>query len=179
MTTPFTTGLAQATSWLATLAQDAEQFQFDFEGGEAAAAGLLLVFVGVGLVIGIAIAIVIAFLFWKPYSKVPQQFQTISPGLIWLLVIPLVNIVMMFIVAFQVPPAFKAYFDSIGDQSVGDAGKQVGMWWAICAILSIIPILGMLAGLASLVLLILFLVKLWGMAGKIPEGGAAPPQPAV
>ncbi len=149
------------------LAQNGSEYGDVAAGG--AALGVMLVFLLIGLAIGIAIAVAIAFLFWKPYSKVPAQHQTISPGLIWLMVIPLVNIVMMFIIAFKVPEAFKSYFDSVGDTSVGDAGKTIGMWWAICALCSFIPILGMIAGLASLVLLIIFLLKIWDMAKKIPD----------
>ena len=138
-------------------------------GNAAVGVGFLLVVIAIGLVIGIGIAFLISWLMYKPYSKVPEQFQVMKPGMVFLMMIPLFGLVWSFFIASQLPQSFKAYFDSVGDQTVGDAGKNIGLAWAICAACSIIPIVGGLAGLASLVLLIIFIVKLWGMAGRIND----------
>ncbi|MEM9420628.1 MAG: hypothetical protein AAGA25_16495 [Planctomycetota bacterium] len=143
-------------------------------GGEAAAAGIMIVALLIGLVIGIGIAFLISWLIYSPYSKLPAEFQEMKPGLVFLMMIPLFGLIWSFFIATQVPASFKAYFDSVGDNTVGDAGKNIALAWAICAACSIIPFLGTFTGLASLVLLIIFIVKLWGMAKRVGE--IEPPQ---
>ncbi|MEM1108494.1 MAG: hypothetical protein AAGH99_07365 [Planctomycetota bacterium] len=151
--------------------------QYGGGGGDAAvASAVFLVAILVGLVIGIGIAVLISWLLYSPYSKLPADFQQMKPGLVFLMVIPLFGLIWAFFIAIQLPASFKAYFDSIGDTTIGDAGKGIGLAWAICAVCSFIPIIGALPGLASLVLLILFIVKLWGMAkrlGQIEERSVA------
>jgi hypothetical protein len=144
-------------------------------GDEAAAAAIgigILLFALLVTAIIIAIAIVVCWLLYKNYKKVPPQFQTLSPGLVWLMLVPLANIVMPIIIGMQVPEAFKRYFDSIGDTSVGDAGKQVGLIWGIAALCTVIPLVNLIAALVALVALVMFLLKVIAMGRKIDEAGA-------
>ena len=59
------------------------------------------------------------------------------------------------------------------EHDVGDAGRGMGLAYAICAACSIVPCVGIFAGLAALVLLIIFLVKIYGLKAQIgaPAGG--------
>ena len=100
------------------------------------------------------------------------------------MIIPLFNVVWNFFVLQRVPESYASYFHSIGRTDVGDAGKSLGLWAAICAAVGILPIpcIGGLAGLAALVLVIILLVKLYGLKGQIgvagyPGQGFPPVQP--
>ncbi len=153
---------------LATLAQSYAHSSNSSSGGDAAGLIVMLVFLMVILLISLAITIAICLMLHMVQSRVPVEHQKISPPAIWLLLIPLFGLVWNFFVFQRIPESYKSYFDSVGDTSVGDCGKAVGLWFAICAACSIVPCLNYIAGPASLVLLIIFLVKVFGFRGKIP-----------
>ena len=154
------------------------QNQPDMDAAAGVAIGIMLVV----LVIVIAIMVVIYYLIYAAQSRVPEQYRDISPGQVFLMLIPLFNLVWMFFVFQRVPTSFQKYFAAQGRTDVGDCGKNIGMAYCICVLCSIIPLVGALAGLGSLVLLIIFLVKITGLKNQIPEGGgamaAAPMPPA-
>ena len=137
----------------------------------AAALGLLLGMIVVGVIIGLLIGLLVAWLIYKPYSKLPSQYHTLAPGLCFLLIVPLANIVMPIILGLKIPEAFGAYFADRGDTSVGDAGKSVGMWWGISALACLVPLVNLFAGIAALVLLIIFIIKLWDLAKRVEAHG--------
>ncbi|REJ86865.1 MAG: hypothetical protein DWQ34_26680 [Planctomycetota bacterium] len=110
---------------------------------------------------------VVCFLIASPLSMVPEELREMSPGQVWLLLIPLFNLVWAFLVAQRVPRSFQNYFANVGVTRFGDCGAQIGVWWAICFVGSWIPCLNAAAVPANLVLLIIFIVKLWGMKGEI------------
>ncbi len=116
------------------------------------------------LVASLVISIFSTYFIFKPYSKLPAEFQTLSPGFIWLLLIPVVNTVMTFIIVLQVPEAFEYYFKKKGNDSMGDCGKLVGLIWAICGVFIFVPFLSYLASLPFLACMVLFIIKLWAMA---------------
>lgn len=143
-------------------------------GEEAVALGVGIAVLLVALVFVLAIYALVAWLLYRPYSKLPAEYQQLGPGLVWLFVIPIFNLFWMFVLAIKLPASFKAYFEAAGDDSIGDAGKGIGLACAICFVAGlVIPFVG----LAGLVLLIIFIVKLWGMAGRIQTPGAVAMQP--
>lgn len=155
----------------------------DEAAAAAAAIAAILVMVLVTLAIALAINIVICFLIYAAQKQVPAEHRQIEPGLVWLLLIPIFNIVWNFWVFLKVPDSYRAAFAARGELDVADCGRGVGQWYAICCAVatagSFIPIVSCfsaIAGLASLVLLILFLVKLWGLKARLAV--AAPPSPA-
>jgi hypothetical protein len=83
-----------------------------------------------------------------------------EPGLVWLLLIPVFNLVWIFFVVLKIPESYQSLFYSRGRTDVGDAGRGLGLAYAICAVVSmgcsIIPCIGGIPALATLVLLILF-----------------------
>jgi len=139
---------------------------------EAIAVVAVLIGALVGLVIGLAIILLVCFLIYKPYKSVPEAHRQMNPPMVFLLMIPLFGLVWAFFIALKIPASFKSHFDSVGDTSVGDCGKNIGLGWAICSVCSMIPFVNFIAAPASLVLLIIFIVKLFGLSGKIKS--AAP-----
>ncbi len=123
------------------------------------AAGVIAVIAIVALFIGLAINAVVCWLVSSSLARIPAEHRKMEPGQVWLLMIPCWSIVWNFFVFQRVPESFQSYFASIGRQDVGDCGKQIGLWYAICGACSFVPLLNYLAGPAGLVLLILNLVK--------------------
>ena len=125
--------------------------------------GLMLMMLAISFVISIAVA----WFIYKPYSKLPTDYQTLAPGWIWGMLVPLANLVIILLIALQVPEAFKRYFSHVGDASVGDCGKTVAQIWAIATLCCFVPIVNYIAGVVALVCLIMFTMKLWELAAKI------------
>ena len=145
--------------------------QGQMSGDEAALiAGLLMVILTtllITLAISLAILIVICALLHSALARVPPEHRAMEPGLVWLLLIPLFSIIWNFFVFLRIPESYKSYFTAQGRTDVGDCGRGVGMWYAICGALSFVPCLSYLAGPAALVLLIIFLVTVLGLKGQI------------
>lgn len=143
---------------------------------DTAGIGAVLGFLLVVLLIGLVISAVISFLIWKPYKALPETYRQMPVNQVWLMLIPFFNLIWAFFIASKLPASFKQYFDERGvpEAEVGDCGKAVALWWAICSVVIIVPCLGVIAGLAALVLLILFIVKLFDMRKRIIAAGDAP-----
>lgn len=142
-------------------------------GGAIAALGIFLVFIVLAV---LAIWLVILFLLFSCFKRIPAQHRQMEPWQVWLLLIPLFNIVWVFFVFPKLGKSYQGYFAEQGRTDVGDCGEKIGLWYAICVaaniVLSWVPCLGGIIALASLVLLIMFLVKVLTLKGQIPVGTA-------
>ncbi len=122
----------------------------------------------------LAVQIFICYLLQTCYNRVPEDFRQLSPGLVWLLLIPIFGLVWNFFVFLKLANSYKAYFTSVAKPHMGDCGRALGLAYCICACLSIIPLLGYLTGIAALILLIILMVKMVGLRNQIPLAPAAP-----
>lgn len=93
-------------------------------------------------------------------QRIPAPFRKMEPGMVWLMLVPCFNIVWAFFVYPRVANSFKAYFDHVHDDSVGDCGAGLGLATAICHIV---------CGPVGLILLIVYVIKANGLKNKIPE----------
>ena len=125
--------------------------------------------VGISLLLVLIVVHIIIIIFvYNDYQSVPPSFRKLEPGLVWLLLIPCFPVVWNFWVFPRLAESYKAYFDSVGDQSVGNCGGDLALAYCICSAVSIIPYLGCLTGIGALVLLIMFLVKAQELKNRIP-----------
>ena len=92
-------------------------------------------------------------------KRVPAQFRVVEPVMVFLMLIPCVNIVWAFFLYQRIPISFKKYFDSVGDTSVDDCGEKLGLYLAISSIICA-PV--------ALVLLVMYLLKLNELKKRIP-----------
>jgi len=160
----------------AFLPRIAQLAQFGSEPSDEEAAvilGIGIVVILVILLVSLAIGVFIAYVIYAAQNRVPREHQKLEPALVWLLVVPVLQIVWIFMVAIKVPESLKSYFDAQEDATVGDCGRGVGLGWAICTIVSWIPFLGFITGLAALICMILFLVKVNELKNRIPLAEAA------
>lgn len=133
----------------------------DSEAAAAAAVMGIGLFAAVGaIVVGLLISAIVTWLIWDSYKAVPQQFQKLPAGLVWLGLVPCLGLLVYLAVAILVPMAFKDAFASKGRSEFGDCGQLFGIAFIVCAVLSIIPFIGLIFSLGSLVCMILFIVKL-------------------
>jgi hypothetical protein len=94
-------------------------------------------------------------------QKCAPASRTIEPGPIWILLIPLVNLVFSFIVVFEMAQTLRNEFNRRGIRVAEPSpGKSLGLAMCICGCCRIIPVLGLLAMLAHLVLWIIYWVKI-------------------
>ena len=130
--------------------------------------GIFCLVMWVGLVVGAAIGVVISILLYQCFTRIPAEHQKMSPGMVFLLLIPLFSLIWNFFVYQRLPESYQSYFAAQGRTDVGDCGKQLGLWYAICAACSLVPCVNSFAGIAGLVLLIMFLVKAFELRRQIP-----------
>lgn len=156
------------TDMFLTLAQGDPQVSEEGLIAMMAALGAILVVV---LIVALIIYAIVTYFLWSAMKRLPEQYQQLSPGVIWVLNFPIINIVGLFFITSKLSGSLKSFFDAHDiHEDVGDAGKGIGLGWAICVACSLIPVVGGLAGLAGLVLMIMCLVKVSGLKNRIPEG---------
>jgi hypothetical protein len=94
-------------------------------------------------------------------NKCAPTSRAMEPGMVWLLLIPLFNLVWSFIVVMNIAKSLANEYARRGLPCPEPApGQSIGLAMSICACCCIIPILGMLAGLANLVLWVVYWAKI-------------------
>lgn len=142
-------------------------------GDDAAAAGLAIL-IACGtllcvLVVVLAVQALICYLLVQCLKRIPAEHRKIEPGKVWLLMIPLFNIVWNFFVFPAISDSFASYFRAQGELDKGDCNRSLAMAHCICVACSVIPYIGALPGFASLIILIIYLVKANELKSQIPQ----------
>ncbi len=122
----------------------------------------------------LGIVVLILYLLYDAQRAIPPEHRHLEPAQVWLLLIPLFNLVWNFFVYQRIADSYRSYFYSRGRFDVGDAGKSTGLWFAICSACSVIPCIGIVAGIAALILLIVFLVRIHGLKGQLAQLATMP-----
>jgi hypothetical protein len=140
----------------------------DNEEEEAAAAAVAIAAAlcyGVFLLGTIAVGIFIIYLLYTCFQRIPPQHRLMEPAMVWLMLIPLFNIVWQFFVFIRLSRSFQQYFASKGRTDVGDCGEALGLWGLILNLIGCFPV--------GVVLLIIYLVKVTSLKKQIPVGAVA------
>jgi len=93
--------------------------------------------------------------------------RQVEPGNVWLMFIPLFNIIYPFILYPKITDSVKLEMESRGMAEQGDYGRGIGIALPILGLCGIIPVIGTLASIANLVLFIIFWVKMAGYKTKL------------
>ena len=123
--------------------------------------GGCLIFVLLGLVIGIAIVIFYILTMQKALNLAGERHQKMQPGMVWLMLIPLFNLVWHFFVVKNVSESIKSWAAERGAK-VDDAGYTVGLIACIAQCCGIVPVVNILAGPVGFVCMIIWWVKVAG-----------------
>jgi hypothetical protein len=107
--------------------------------------GFVCLIVGVVLVVVLVIAIFYLLTLQKALSRVSPRNRTMEPGMVWLMLIPCVNIVWQFFVAIRVPESLRNEFRDRGRDDGSDYGKGIALTRAILNVVSMLIGQGMRA----------------------------------
>lgn len=92
-------------------------------------------------------------------KEIDQKNRLVEPGNVWLMFIPLFNIVYPFILYPKIADSVRNEYQARGIKKAGDFSRGIGVAMPILSLCGIIPVIGSLAGLANFVLFIIFWVK--------------------
>jgi hypothetical protein len=152
------------------------------EGAGGAALGMLcFVLLGV-LAVVLVIAIFYLLTLQKALSRVSPRNRLMEPGMVWLMLVPCINIIWQFMIAIRVPDSLRNEFRARGRDDGSDYGKSIALTQAILGLVNGIgsnflrssPELEMVGGLISLglslvglVLFIIFWVKVANYSSQL------------
>ncbi|WP_243303003.1 hypothetical protein [Geothrix oryzisoli] len=123
--------------------------------------GGCLIFVLLGAAIALAIAIFYILTMQKALDLAGERHQKMKPGMVWLMLIPLFNLVWHFFVVKNVSDSIKSWAAENG-KNVEDAGYTIGLIACIAQCCGLVPLVNMLAGPVALVCFIIWWVKVAG-----------------
>ena len=106
--------------------------------------------------------------------------RTMEPGMVWLLIIPFVNLVFHFFVVLAISKSVANEFARRGIPSYDpQPGQPVGLAMCICGCCTLVPFLGFAAALAHLVLWIIYWVKVADYSRRLSMFPGAIPVPGM
>jgi len=114
----------------------------------------------------------------RALSKCSPANRTMSPGLVWLQIIPFFGFIWQFFVVFAVANSLDNEFAARRIQEEPKPGQSLGLAMCITRVCTVIPFLGIFAAIASLVLWIIYWVKIAGFSRKLDYLPAAPLLPS-
>ncbi len=123
--------------------------------------------------IALAIAIVIAVFYLKNLQDLLKECdpanQQMPPVNVWLMFIPLFNIVYAFIMYPKISETLRREFEARNAPQGGDYLKNLGMTMAILNVVGLVPVQALkgLIGLGSLVIFIIYWAKAAEMKNKL------------
>ncbi len=140
---------------------------------DSAVFGVLIIIGVIALAISITIAVFYLLNLQNLLKEISPKNRLVEPGNVWLMFIPLFNIIYPFILYPKICDSVKNEYSSRGIKEAGDFGRGLGIAMPILSLCGIIPVLGSLAGLANFILFIVFWVKMAGYKTKLkssPKG---------
>ena len=132
----------------------------------ASIAVLFTIFV-VASLIGLLPMIFYSLTLQKALNRCAPENRAMAPGLVWLMLVPLFNIVWNFFVVINLAKSLGAEFQKRGIAEEPKPGKKLGLTMCILSCCGVIPFLGILCTVGALVCWIIYWVKIAGFSAKI------------
>ena len=120
----------------------------------------------------------------RALERCSLRARTVSPGQVWLMLIPLFNLVWQFLLVNHIARSLRNEFVARGmPGSDPEPGKGIGLAMCILALTGIIPVIGIFTSLAGLVCWIMYWVKIADYSRQLATpalyaGGQTPMPPA-
>jgi magnesium-transporting ATPase (P-type) len=134
----------------------------------SAAVGVGILFVALIVLVILLIPMVFYILtLQKSLNKCAPENRAMQPGMTWLLLVPLVNLVWHFFVVINMAKSLSAEFQKRGIAEEAEPGKKLGMIMCVLFCCGIIPFLGMLCSLGGLVCWIMYWLKIVEFSKKL------------
>lgn len=134
---------------------------------EALFVGGMLIFLFIFIAVAILISVLYLLNLQNLMKEVSPSNREVEPSNVWLLFIPLFNLIYPFILYPKISASVKKEYESRGISKDGDFGRSIGITMPILSLCGWIPVLGGLAGLANFVLFIVFWVKMAGFKNEL------------
>ena len=136
--------------------------------GHSAALGAgIMVFALIALAIALIPMIFYILTLQKALNKCAPENRAMQPGMIWLLLVPLVNLVWSFFVVLNMAKSLGAEFQKRSIAEEPEPGKKLGLIMCVLLCCGIIPFLGVLCSLGGLVCWIMYWLKIAGFSKKL------------
>lgn len=130
-----------------------------------------LIFVALIGIIALVVYILYLLSLQNALKKVSSQNRTVEPGLVWLMLIPIVGFIYCFILYPKISESLKNEFEARNMPQSGDYGKMLGLILAISGpvqfIGSFLPFLNIIIGLAAFVIWIMYWAKISGLKNRL------------
>ena len=129
------------------------------------------------IVIPIVIGIFYCLTLQKALNRCAPQNRAMSPGLVWLFLIPFFSLVWHFFIVINMAKSLHAEFMYRGIVEEPNPGQGIGLATCILHCLFWVPFFGGLIWVGGLVCWIMYWTKIAGYSGKIaqPYQATAPP----
>jgi hypothetical protein len=127
-----------------------------------------LVFLAIGVVVGVFYCLTLQ----KALTRCSPENRAMAPGMVWLLFIPLFNLVWQFIVVINMAKSLGAEFKKRNITIEPDPGKMLGIIAGVLGLCGFIPKIGGLFSLGALVCFIIYWVKIAGYSNKLAAPAA-------
>jgi len=113
-------------------------------------------------------------------NKCSSTSKALEPGMLWLLLVPFVNLVWHFFVVLGMAKSLNNEF-RLRNLPLADPtpGQSIGLPMCICGACSIIPILGVVASLVFLVLWIVYWAKIAEFSRLLDQASMANTTPSA
>ncbi len=103
----------------------------------------------------------------KALNRVSRECRAMAPGMVWLLFIPLFNLVWQFFVVTNMAKSLGCEFQKRGIVEEPTPGQTIGIVMCIVGCCCLVPFLNLLCAPAYLVCWILYWVKIAGYSSKL------------
>jgi hypothetical protein len=130
---------------------------------------IILAVMGVFIVIWIVVGIFYCLTLQKALNRCAPQNRAMSPGLVWLFLIPVFNLIWHFFIVINMAKSLHAEFVARNIVEEQSPGQGIGLAACILNVASWIPYVGGLTGLAGFICWIVYWVKIAGFSGKIAQ----------
>jgi len=95
----------------------------------------------------------------RAFVSIDDQYRSIAPSLVWLLLIPIFNFIWIFFLIVYLRDGYKKMWENNRLTKQTTAGFGVGVAYAVCWALCMVPGLNIVIWLPALVLWILYWVQ--------------------
>jgi len=131
---------------------------------------IFIVIMLIAIAIGLTVAIFFYLTLSRCLSRVQPHNRDMEPGQVWLNFIPCFGMVWIFITILRIASSLRKEFEDRGWRSDSESyGQNVGLGYAICALLGAIPYIGFIFSLASLVCFIMYWVQIANFSRQLME----------
>jgi hypothetical protein len=120
------------------------------------------------LLIGVVVAAFFLLTLHRAFSEVRPENRQMKPALVWLNLVPVVNLVWIFFTVIKLADSLTEE-GAARSANVGDGGKSMGLLFAGLAVASLVPVVGFALGLVALMMLIIYWARIAGFVTALKK----------